>query len=102
MYNFRSFITRICKLMSICVVFALVVFPMHDEMDAHSLEKDIIIQAHVNSIVENRAKKVNLDIGTYFKSFLQTFYHKPDRSKMFFIISFSSPLNLVTSTILNL
>ena len=42
MYNSKPFIRIICKLLSIGVLFSFVIYPMHDEMDPVSIEKDII------------------------------------------------------------
>ena len=87
--------------MSIGVLFAFVISPMHDEMDAHSLEKDIIIQTHLHNHTDDKIKKFNSSIQPVAKSLLQASFHELDQSKSpIFIFSFSAILNSLSSTIL--
>jgi hypothetical protein len=88
--------------MVVSVVFTLIIFPMHDEMDANSLEKDIIIQSHLNSFIEHKVKKFNLDAGTFLIRLLQGWHHEPELQKTLFIIPSLSPVNSSSSTILRL
>ena len=102
MYNCRTFIKIICKLMTISVVFSMVVLPMHDEMDMHSLEKDIIIHSHTFSNITNKEKKFNLNAIIPLISSLTHSNHKPGILEPLSVSHLSSLGNSLSSTILRL
>ena len=102
MYNCRTFIKIICKLLTISVVFSLVILPMHDEMDTHSLEKDIIIHSHTFSHINKKEKKFNLGHIIPLISILTHSNHKPGISEPLTIISSCSLFNSLSSTNLRL
>jgi hypothetical protein len=99
MNNCKLSIKTISKLMTLSLLFILVIFPIHDEMDKYSLEKDIVIHSDV---LEHKIKKSNLDAGTFLISFLQVSYQEPDSSKTLTIFSSFTLINSFSTTILRL
>lgn len=102
MFYFSSLIKIICKLMTISVVFTLVVFSIHEDMDAHFLNKDIIIHSYTNSAKEDKLKIVNLDSGDFSRNIFLADHYETDLFKPLTFISPFSLLNSSSSTILRL
>jgi hypothetical protein len=88
--------------MTISVVFSLVILPMHDEMDKHSLEKDILIHSHTVSHINKKGGKFNLGDIIPLINILTHSNHNPGSSEPFNIISSFLLLNSLSSTILRL
>ena len=92
----------LCKLMAVSIMFGLVIFPMHDEMDNLGMEKDIIIRSHTENFAEHKVKKYAASCYAVLENILKIFNFKSEISKPLAIIPFFDFFHSFSSRILRL
>jgi hypothetical protein len=99
MHNSKALFRRAYKGLGIIIFCAVFMFPMHDEMNPASLEKDIIIHSHV---LEHKEKKLNVSLNNVISFLQDIYYYKPEPLKTPAIFLSFTLINSFSTTILRL